>query len=132
MAAVIEDKKRVELRELSIPELKAGEVVIRIEYCLLCTWEQRIYTGKSSMGLPFIAGHEASGVVVKMSEANGVSKANEANSEVPVNFKVGDRVVFKTLDHYGHCSYCYQGYTNQCSGCGLCRSVCAAGAIDFS
>ena len=38
MAAVIEDKKRAELRELSIPELKASEVLIRIEYCLLCTW----------------------------------------------------------------------------------------------
>jgi len=129
MAAVIEDKKRVELRELSIPELKAGEVVIRIEYCLLCTWEQRIYTGKSSMGLPFIAGHEASGVVVKMSEAN---EANVVSPEIPVDFKVGDRVVFKTLDHCGHCSYCYRGYTNQCIGCGLCRSVCAAGAIHFS
>lgn len=119
MAAVIDGKKRVELRELSIPELKAGELLIRIEYCLLCTWEQRIYTGESSTGLPFIAGHEASGVVVKVS---GASKASEANPGVPVNFKVGDRVVFKTLDHCGHCSYCYQGYTNQCTGAAKKRS----------
>ena len=116
MAAVIEGKKRVELRELSIPELKAGELLIRIEYCLLCTWEQRIYTGESSTRLPFIAGHEASGVVVK------VSGASKANPGVPVNFKVGDRVVFKTLDHCGHCSYCYQGYTNQCTGAAKKRS----------
>ncbi len=119
MAAVIDGKKRVELRELSIPELKAGELLIRIEYCLLCTWEQRIYTGESSTGLAFIAGHEASGVVVKVS---GASKASEANPGVPVNFKVGDRVVFKTLDHCGHCSYCYQGYTNQCTGAAKKRS----------
>ncbi len=103
-AVVIEDVRKIKIEEVEVPKPAPGEVLIKIRYCLLCTWEQRIYEGKSSVNLPFIAGHEASGTVV------GV------NPTFPVNFKVGDSVVFKTLDDCGHCSFCYQGFTNQCIG----------------
>ena len=56
------------------------------------------------MALPFIPGHEASGVIEKIPEGTITT------------FKEGDRVVFKTLDDCGHCSYCYQGYNNLCGG----------------
>ncbi len=103
-AAVVEDVKTVTVKEVNKPEPAPGEVLIRIEYCLLCTWEQRIYSGLSGVGLPFIPGHEASGIIERIPD------------ETVTGFKVGDKVAFKTLDHCGHCSYCYQGLDNQCTG----------------
>ena len=103
-AAVFEDIKKVNVRELEKPEPLPGEVLIRVEYCLLCTWEQRIFTGQSKMDLPYIAGHEAAGYI------------EEVPRNTTTTFKKGDKVVFKTLDHCGHCSYCYSGYDNQCIG----------------
>ncbi|MFP4491925.1 MAG: zinc-dependent alcohol dehydrogenase [Spirochaetaceae bacterium] len=103
-AAAVVGKEKCEVREFTVPTPAHGEVLIRIERCLICTWEMRMFSGESSTPLPFIPGHEASGVVV----------------DIPVgtntHFKPGDRVVFKTLEHCGHCTYCYQGYNNMCIG----------------
>jgi 2-desacetyl-2-hydroxyethyl bacteriochlorophyllide A dehydrogenase len=103
-AVVIEAPGKIGVQEAPLPEVAPGEVLIRIDYCLICTWEQRIFSGASSMKLPFIPGHEASGVVV------------EVHPDTITSFRAGDQVVFKTLDHCGHCTYCYQGDTNQCTG----------------
>jgi len=103
-AAVTVDEKQIEVENFKIPSPRPGEILIKINYCLICTWEQRIFTGESSMDYPFISGHEAAGEVVEI-PADTVS-----------NFDVGDKVVFKTLDHCGHCYFCYQGYDNQCIG----------------
>lgn len=103
-AIVIEEKEKAVVKSVPTPKPDAGEVLIRIENCLLCTWEQRIFSGKSSIGLPFIPGHEAAGTVVFI------------NQDTPTTFKVGDKVTFKVLDHCGHCHYCYQGFDNQCIG----------------
>lgn len=103
-AVVVEEPNRAAVREVSTPQPRTGQILIRIEECLLCTWEQRIFSGASSVGLPFIPGHEAAGVVASIPEGT------------VCNFKVGDRVSFKTLDHCGHCKFCFRGYENQCTG----------------
>ncbi len=103
-AAAVVGKEECEVREFTVPTPAPGEVLIRIERCLICTWEMRMFSGESSTPLPFIPGHEASGVVVDIPD-----KTN-------THFKPGDRVVFKTLEHCGHCTYCYQGYNNMCIG----------------
>lgn len=100
----IEEPQKATVKLVSTPQPAEGEVLIRIECCLLCTWEQRIFSGKSSMSLPFIPGHEAAGTIVAI------------NPDTPTSFKVGDKVAFKTLDHCGHCYFCYQGFDNQCIG----------------
>lgn len=109
-AAVVEGLRKISIRELDVPEPAPGEVLIKIDACLLCTWEQRIYTGESGMALPFIPGHEAAGVIAEIPDATITA------------FKPGDPVVFKTLDHCGHCSYCYRGFDNQCTGSAKKRS----------
>jgi len=100
----IEGPQKAAVKLVSTPQPAEGQVLIKIECCLLCTWEQRMFSGKSSMALPFIPGHEAAGTIVAI------------NPDTPTSFKVGDKVAFKTLDHCGHCYYCYQGYDNQCIG----------------
>ena len=103
-AVVVTDKEKVEVLEVKDPVPGHGQVLIKIDTCLLCTWEQRIYSGLSSIGLPFIPGHEASGII------------EDIPDETITDFKVGDKVAFKTLDHCGHCSFCYRGLDNQCTG----------------
>jgi 2-desacetyl-2-hydroxyethyl bacteriochlorophyllide A dehydrogenase len=103
-AVVVRGEKKLSVEEVPKPEASAGEILIKITHCLLCTWEMRIFTGASSMKVPFIPGHEASGIVDSVPEGTVTS------------FKEGDRVVFKTLDHCGHCTYCYSGKDNQCTG----------------
>ncbi len=103
-AVVVTDRRKVEIKDFKAPVPGHGQVLIRIHACLLCTWEQRIFSGEAGMALPFIPGHEAAGEIVSVPEGTVTS------------FKKGDHVVFKTLDDCGHCSFCYQGYNNLCSG----------------
>jgi 2-desacetyl-2-hydroxyethyl bacteriochlorophyllide A dehydrogenase len=100
----VTDKKKVEILKVQDPVPRHGQVLIKIHTCLLCTWEQRIFAGESSMTLPFIPGHEAAGEIVSIPPGT------------ITNFKPGDHVVFKTLDDCGHCSFCYQGFNNLCGG----------------
>ena len=116
-AATIVDTRKTEIREYRVPKPKPGEVLIRVERCLICTLEMRIFKGESSMKLPFIPGHEASGVIEYIPDATRT------------NFEVGDRVVFKTLEECGHCTYCYQGQSNQCIGEKEGRNFDGTGAI---
>lgn len=102
-ALVVEAPETVAVREIAETPLESGLIRIKIEYCLICTWEKRIYTGRGG-ALPFVPGHEASGIIA------------EVPSGMVTSFKVGDHVVFKTLDHCGHCSHCYAGETNLCTG----------------
>ena len=103
-AVVVEEANRSSVRTIGTPVPRTGQVLIRIEECLLCTWEQRIFSGASSISLPFIPGHEAAGVIAAIPE------------DTVCNFSVGDRVSFKTLDHCGHCKYCFRGFENMCTG----------------
>lgn len=103
-AIAVTGKSRVEVLEVKDPVPGHGQVLIKIHTCLLCTWEQRIFSGESSMNLPFIPGHEAAGEIASIPDGTVTS------------FKTGDHVVFKTLDDCGHCSFCYQGFNNLCGG----------------
>lgn len=103
-AVAVTGKKKVEILEVNNPVPGHGQVLIKIHSCLLCTWEQRIFSGESSMNLPFIPGHEAAGEIVSIPTGTITT------------FKPGDHVVFKTLDDCGHCTFCYQGFNNLCSG----------------
>jgi 2-desacetyl-2-hydroxyethyl bacteriochlorophyllide A dehydrogenase len=102
-ALAITGERKTELIETENPALQPGEIKIRISVCLLCTYEQRLFAGTSGP-IPVIPGHEAAGEIV------------EIHPETATSFTVGQRVVFKTLDHCGHCSYCYTGNTNLCTG----------------
>jgi len=103
-AVVVTGTETVDVIDVETPVPRHGQVLIKVHTCLLCTWEQRIFSGASGMNLPFIPGHEAAGVISSIPEGTVTS------------FEIGDHVVFKTLDDCGHCSFCYQGFNNLCSG----------------
>ncbi len=96
-AVVVNGDKSAAVCEVSTPIPQPGEVLVRLDTCLLCTWEQRIFSRSSSMPLPNIPGHEAAGTIA------------DIPTETLTSFTEGDRVVNKTLNHCGHCEACYCG-----------------------
>ena len=102
-AAAIIGEREIEILEVKKPVPKAGEVLINIKACALCTFEQRTYLGIVDMPLPFVGGHEISGVIEAIGE--GVDKEE---------FPIGQRVAVRAFDSCGRCYYCRRGRGNLC------------------
>lgn len=66
-ACVLMDKEKIEYQEVEIPKLKAGEVLIEIKACGICSSDfNRVY-GDSAYFFPLILGHEFSGKIIDCS-----------------------------------------------------------------
>lgn len=94
--------KDLTVEEISIPELPEDKILLKIETCAICTWEQRVYTGVKKVEYPFIGGHELAGEIVRLGE------------RVAGRWRVGDKVVFGTNLACGHCHYCRIGEEQNC------------------
>lgn len=81
----------------------AGQVRIRIAYCGICGTDMHVYHGNmdARVGLNRIVGHEMSGVIDALGE--GVD-----------NFKLGQKVVVRPLDHCGDCPACNADHEHIC------------------
>lgn len=90
------------LQEIPVPEIRAGEVLVRIKATGICHSDVHYRAGVSSTGpLPQTLGHEIAGVV-EMAEA-GVTR-----------FKPGDRVCLHYLVTCGQCIHCNRGQEQFC------------------
>src|SRR6202522_747651 len=99
-AAVYRGLNDVRLEEVPVPEIAAGEILVRVHTCGICGTDlKKIATGSHSA--PRIFGHETSGIVAKVGE--GVQK-----------FGVGDRVVVFHHIPCGECFYCRHKTFAQC------------------
>jgi threonine dehydrogenase-like Zn-dependent dehydrogenase len=102
IAAVMTAPGQLELREFPKPVVKPETILIRIDACAICTWEQRVFSGLQKASFPLVGGHEIVGDIEALGEG------------VPTIFKVGDQV--SMLEPYcGKCDWCRQGLTNQCT-----------------
>lgn len=101
--AAVTDLKKVEILELSTPDLQRGEALIKVHAVALCTLEQRVFRGEVKMPLPCTGGHEVAGEIVALGE--GVNAKTWA---------AGNRVVVRMLYNCGECYYCRTGHTNMC------------------
>jgi len=82
----VTEHMKLGIMQHDVPEPLANELVIKTKACGLCCWDSWLYRGVNAPGpMPYIIGHEASGIVEKI------------GSEV-TNVKVGDKV------------YCAGGY----------------------
>jgi L-iditol 2-dehydrogenase len=89
-AAVYRGVNDVRLEEVPVPQIGAGELLIRVHTCGICGTDlKKISTGSHSA--PRIFGHETTGVIV--GTGAGVR-----------NYKVGDRVM---VFHHVPCRDCY-------------------------
>jgi len=99
------------LEEVPVPEIGAGEILVRVHTCGICGTDlKKIATGSHSA--PRIFGHETAGIVAKIGE--GVRK-----------FSVGEQVV---VFHHIPCRECYYCRHKTFAQCATYKKVgCTAG-----
>jgi L-iditol 2-dehydrogenase len=99
-AAVYRAVDDVQTEEIAVPEIGAGEVLVRIDTCGICGTDlKKIHTG--SHAAPRVFGHEMAGTIAAV--GNGVR-----------GFAVGDRVMAFHHIPCGHCFYCRKKTFAQC------------------
>lgn len=99
-AAVYRGVNDVRVETVPVPQVAAGEVLIRVHSCGICGTDlKKIHTGSHSA--PRVFGHETSGTIVAVGE--GVE-----------NFAVGDRVMVFHHIPCGECYYCRKKTFAQC------------------
>ena len=99
-AAVYRGIDDVRVETIPVPEIGAGEVLVKIHTCGICGTDlKKIHTG--SHNAPRVFGHEMSGTIVKVGE--GV-----------IGFAVGDRVMAYHHIPCGECYYCRKQTFAQC------------------
>ena len=104
MKAAVLHKIGEALRIDDVPAPKAGpdEVMVKTKACGICGTDLHIRDGWGyTPELPFVMGHEPSGVVVEVGER-------------VARFKPGDRVVPNIFFTCGHCFYCRTNRETQC------------------
>ena len=100
MAVVVTGKGRFEVRDIAMPSLNAGEVLVRIKYAALCYRDLLQLRGYyPRMRYPVVLGHEAVGVVEESRDPR---------------FSRGDRVVPILHSIDGTCDMCLKGEEVYC------------------
>jgi L-iditol 2-dehydrogenase len=100
-ALVFKGPKKFSVEEIDIPEIREGEVLIKVKYAGVCGTDVRIYNGTKKISAPRITGHEFSGEVAGVGE--GVTL-----------YKIGDRVTVYPMIACNKCYACQSGRTNIC------------------
>jgi L-iditol 2-dehydrogenase len=101
-ALVLEDLRKLEMREVPEPAIGPQDVLIQVKACGICGSDVHGYDGSTGRRIPpLIMGHEASGIVTKIGDE--VTKLT-----------VGDRVTFDSTVSCGYCCYCIAGDVNLC------------------
>jgi len=98
--AVLEEfKKPLAIREIEIPELLPGQILVRITAAGVCGSDVHMQQGKDPrIPLPMILGHEGVGQIVQM---NGQKK-----TPLGENLKTGDMIIWNRGILCGKCYFC--------------------------
>jgi D-arabinitol dehydrogenase (NADP+) len=97
MKAVVYDAPRTyAVRDIPIPAVEAGEVLIKVGQVGMCGTDLHIHEGDFNAAFPLIPGHELVGVVDQLGD--GVTA-----------FRVGEQVTVNPNVNCGHCDYCRAG-----------------------
>ncbi len=107
-AAVLTGPRHIELRELTVPEIRTDNAVLRVEVTGVCGVEWPAYTQTRPDRFPFpiILGHGVVGRIERI--------GREAAQKWGV--REGDRVAMEEYAPCGRCSYCSSGHYYLCGG----------------
>lgn len=115
-AIVYEGANSVSLKDVKIPEVKEGWVLIKVSHAGICGSDLNIYAGSHPRATaPLIMGHEFSGHIVK-----GYS-----------NIKEGTLVTVYPLLSCGHCEPCTTGNPHVCNTLKLIGIDCDGGMAEY-
>ena len=98
----------LELREIAIPALRDGEILVEMLACTLCGSDLHSLDGRRSVPLPTILGHETLGTIAEFApEAERIDAAG-----LPLD--IGDRVTWGVVANCGECFYCRRQLPQKC------------------
>lgn len=107
-AAILTEPQKIIVENFDEPIIKSGEILVEIKSCGVCATDVKKYAGISKPPfLPFILGHEPSGII----------KSFGNNSYT--NLAIGDRVSIAPVLTCGTCAGCISGRTST-EGMGMC------------
>ncbi len=113
-------KSQLELKEVPLPALSPGKVLIQVSACGVCRTDLHIVDGELPCpALPLIPGHEIVGKII-------------AIGEQVTGFKIGDRVGVPWLGSTcGSCEYCMRGMENLCETPGFTGYTLPGGYAEY-
>ena len=91
-AVAVTGKEEISIIKMNRPVPNPGQILVKIRACALCTYEQRVYRGTKKMSLPFVGGHEFTGVIA------GIGSDIDAE-----NYKLGTKVAVRIIYKCGKC-----------------------------
>ncbi len=98
----------LEMRECPLPQLKRGEVLVKIDCCTLCGSDLHSHQGRRSVALPTVLGHETLGRIVAIGNGDPIRDFHGR----PI--KIGDRITWSTAASCGVCFFCCRGLPQKC------------------
>jgi threonine dehydrogenase-like Zn-dependent dehydrogenase len=104
MAMVLTEERKLEARDIAIPEIGHDDALLRIEACGICGSDYEQFEGVLRTPMPVIPGHEPLGVIAKI----GDGAAERWGVEV------GDRVAVETMLSCRFCQNCLAGRYHLC------------------
>jgi threonine dehydrogenase-like Zn-dependent dehydrogenase len=102
-AAVFVETGKIVLRETPIPNVGAGDALIRITTTTICGTDVHILKGEYPVAPGRIVGHEPVGII-------------EALGPGVTSYAVGQRVIVGAITPCGQCNACLDGHQAQCGG----------------
>jgi L-iditol 2-dehydrogenase len=100
---IIEQEEKVIVEDISIPQLREDDVLIKVKMAGICGSDIHTYKGLHPFRKPPVAiGHEVSGEIV------------ETGANIR-HFSVGERVTVEPQLGCGTCDYCAKGHPNYCN-----------------
>lgn len=95
-AAVLVEKKRLELRKFPLRPIRPDEILVRVEACGICGTDIHCYQQDPFKLCPVVLGHEGTGEVV---EVGGEIRMDSVGKPV----RVGDKIVTSTMETSDAC-----------------------------
>jgi L-iditol 2-dehydrogenase len=100
--AVMTAPGKIEFRDVPVPKVKEGQVLVKIKRIGICGSDIHVYHGKHPYtSYPVVQGHEVSGEIVKLTDGGS-------------NFKEGDKVTIQPQIVCGRCYSCQHGQNHIC------------------
>jgi len=102
-AIQISAERQMAVVDIAQPEMKAGEVLLRLNYVGFCGSDLSTFLGKNPMvKMPVVPGHEVGATIEKV------------GADVPEGLKAGMVVTVNPYTNCGKCASCRNGRVNAC------------------
>lgn len=109
LAAVFDGTpQRLSLRKIPVPEPRRGEALVRVLGCTVCGSDLHSISGRRSVPVPTILGHEIVGEILRFGEGEDLLGCSGES------LQVGDRVTWAIVASCGKCFLCQRGLPQKC------------------